>query len=95
MSQPTNQEIAQILRQVAASLEIKNEDRFRISAFQRAADNVEKHPVPLVGLWQEKKLTAVPGIGQSIAQSLNQIFTAGQSQDFKNITASIPSLSLL
>ena len=90
MSQPNNQEIAQILRQVAASLEIKNEDRFRISAFQRAADNVEKHPVPLVGLWQEKKLTAVSGIGQSIAQSLNQIFTTGQSQDFKNITASIP-----
>ncbi|MDD3531982.1 MAG: helix-hairpin-helix domain-containing protein [Candidatus Shapirobacteria bacterium] len=90
MFQPTNQEIAQILRQVAVSLKIKNENRFRINAFQRAADNIEKHPVPLVRLWQEKKLTDIPGIGQSIAQNLEQIFTTGQSQDFKNITAAIP-----
>lgn len=90
MSQPTNQEIAQILRQVAASLEIKKSDRFRISAFQRAADNVEKYPIPLNKLWQEKKLTDVPGIGQSIAQNLTQIFTTGQSSDFKKITNDIP-----
>ncbi|MGI6278853.1 MAG: DNA polymerase/3'-5' exonuclease PolX [Patescibacteria group bacterium] len=90
MSQLTNQEIAQILRQVAASLEIKNKDRFRISAFQRAADNVEKHPVSLIKLWQEKKLEDVPGIGQSISQNLSQLFKTGQAKEFKKITKTIP-----
>jgi len=90
MSQLTNQEVAQILRQVAASLEIKNKNRFRISAFQRAADNVEKHSIPLTKLWQEKKLEDVPGIGQSIAQSLSQLFATGQAKEFKKITKTIP-----
>jgi len=90
MSQPTNQEIAQILRQVAASLEIKKENRFRVNAFQRAADNVEKHPIPLFKLWQEKKLEDVPGIGQSIAKNLNQLFTTGQAKEFEEITKAVP-----
>ncbi len=41
----TNKEIAKILREVAAVYEVKEEDRFRVAAYNKAADSIEHSSV--------------------------------------------------
>jgi DNA polymerase (family 10) len=79
----TNQEVSKILREVAAAYEIKGESRFRIRAYERAADAVEQARMEVKDLWEEGKLKDVPGIGAGIAQHLDELFRTGKVRHFK------------
>lgn len=88
----TNLEIAELLRDVAASYQIKNEpgSRFKIVAYQKAADAVEHASSELKDLWDEGKLEDVPGIGPSIAKHLDELFKSGASKHFEEVMMGIP-----
>ena len=88
----TNLEIAELLRAIAASLELKDvtKNKFRIIAYQRAADAVEHASSELKDLWDEEKLEDVPGIGDSIASNLDEIFRTGTSKHFEEIMKGLP-----
>jgi len=88
----TNLEIAELLRSVAAAFELKNADknRFRIIAYERAADAVEHESSELKDLWDEGKLKDVPGIGESIAMHLDEIFRTGKSKHLKDVMSGLP-----
>lgn len=86
-SYPSNLEIAELLRAVAASYELKDAQRnkFRIIAYERAADAVEHATSELKDLWDEGKLAEVPGVGPNIAAHLDELFRKGKSQHFQGI----------
>lgn len=88
----TNLEIAELLRAVAASYQLKNEEknRFRIIAYQRAADAVEHASIELKDLWDDGKLKEVPGIGESIASHLDELFRTGASKHFEEVMKGLP-----
>ena len=88
----TNLEIAELLRDVAAAYQLKDEDknRFRIIAYQRAADAVEHASSELKDLWDDGKLDEVPGIGVSIAAHLDELFKAGKSRHFETVMKGLP-----
>ena len=88
----TNLEIAELLRGVAAAYELQDEvkNKFRIIAYQRAADAIEHLSSEAKDLWDEGKLEDVAGIGTSIAQHLGEIFKEGFSRHFKNIMGNLP-----
>ena len=83
----TNSEIAELLRSVAAAYQLKDEEknRFRIIAYQRAADAVEHLSSEAKDLWDDGKLSDVAGIGASINQHLNEIFKTGKSKHFNSV----------
>lgn len=87
----TNNEIAHLLRSVAASYEIKNEakNRFRIIAYQRAADAIEHLSSEAKDLWDDEELEEVGGIGKSIASHLDEIFRKGKSKHFTKVMSGI------
>ena len=87
-----NLQIAELLRAVAASYQLKGEDknRFRIIAYQRAADAVEHASSELKDLWDEGKLEDVPGIGKSIAEHLDELFRTGKSSHFEVVMKGLP-----
>jgi len=87
----SNKEIAYLLRCVSAAYELKNENRFKIIAYDRAADVVEHFSEEIREIWQKGKLTDVPGIGPSIAGHLDEYFKKGFSQHFKRVLSGIPS----
>src|SRR3990170_1584487 len=89
----TNNEIAELLRAVAASYEINDQqkNKFRIIAYERAADAVEHASSELKDLWDERKLDEVPGIGQSIAEHLDELFRSGKSKHFEEVMKGLPS----
>ena len=89
----TNLEIAELLRDVAASYQLKDQNKykFQIIAYQRAADAVEHATSELKDLWDDGKLEEVPGIGPSIAEHLSEIFKTGKSKHFEDVMKGIPS----
>lgn len=88
-----NLQIAELLRDVAASYQLKDKDRykFQIIAYERAADAVEHATSELKDLWDDGKLEEVPGIGPSIAEHLSEMFKKGNSKHFDNLMKDIPS----
>ena len=63
----TNTEIADLLREVAASYIVKKKNRFRIIAYERAADAIEHATSSVKDLWDDNKLETIPGVGKKIA----------------------------
>ena len=88
----TNLQIAELLRDVAASYQLKDQIkyRFQIIAYERAADAVEHATSELKDLWDDGKLEEVPGIGPGIAEHLGELFRTGKSKHFESIMEDIP-----
>ncbi|OGK13219.1 hypothetical protein A3A93_03705 [Candidatus Roizmanbacteria bacterium RIFCSPLOWO2_01_FULL_38_12] len=88
----SNKEIAELLRKVSAAYVLKGEkeNRFRIIAYEKAADAVEHLSRELRDVWQDGKLYKVPGIGPGIGSSLEEYFKTGESRHFNEILKGIP-----
>ncbi|OGM86962.1 hypothetical protein A2616_00055, partial [Candidatus Woesebacteria bacterium RIFOXYD1_FULL_33_11] len=88
----TNLQIAELLRNVAASYQLKDEKKykFQIIAYNRATDAVEHSTSELKDLWDDGKLSDVPSIGPSIASYLDEIFKTGKSRHFEEVMKGIP-----
>ena len=70
---------------------LKNQNRFKIIAYDNAADTVEQLTRELKDIWQEDKLFNIPGIGKTIGSNLDELFKTGKSEHFKGIMKKIPS----
>lgn len=86
----TNQKIAEILRNVAASYFINGENKFKIIAYNKAAETIQNSLVEARDLWKEGKLSAIPGVGKSIASYLDELFRTGKVKHFEKILQSMP-----
>ncbi len=87
----TNKEIAQLLRKVAAAYEVKGDNFFKVVAYQKAADAVEHATSEVKDLWDDDKLSQLPGIGPSIRQHLDELFRTGQVRHFEDLMKGLPS----
>lgn len=87
-------EIAELLRAVAAAFQLKerpsSNDKFRIIAYQRAADAIEHATSEAKDLWEEGKLGSVAGIGTAIAGHLDELFKTGKVRHFESVTRGLP-----
>lgn len=88
----TNLQISELLRAVAASYKIKdlNKNKFKIIAYERAADSIEHATSELKDLWDDGKLDEVPSVGSSIAEHLDEIFRTGRSKHFEEVMKGLP-----
>jgi len=86
----TNQEVANLLRQIAKILEIKGDSTFRIRAYEEAATRVENLAEPIEDIWKRGELTNVPGIGESIATKIEEYLKTGKSSYLEEISKDIP-----
>jgi DNA polymerase (family X) len=84
-----NIEIAKIFNEIADILEIKNANRFRISAYRRAAQVIESLPQDIKEIYQADKLEDISGIGKTLAQFLGELITKGKSAELEKIRKSI------
>jgi len=87
----TNLEIAELLRAVAASYELinANQNKFKIIAYERAADAIEHLSSEAKDLWDEDKLGDIAGIGPSISAHMSELFKTGKSRHFEAIMKGI------
>jgi len=86
----SNREIAKILADISAAYEVKNESKFKIMAYQKAAVSVEHATSELKDLWDDGKLDQIPGIGKNISSYLDELFRTGQVRHFNRIKKGLP-----
>ncbi|NIT04344.1 DNA polymerase/3'-5' exonuclease PolX [Candidatus Saccharibacteria bacterium] len=87
----SNISIAKALSEVAAAYEVKGENRFKIRAYNTAADSVEHATSEVKDLWEEGKLDELPGIGESISSHLDEYFRTGRVKHFEEVKEDLPA----
>lgn len=80
----TNSEIVKLLRNMAAALTIQGANRFRIIAYEKAADSIEHLTSDTKDVWDEGKLNEIPGVGPTIAGHLDELFRTGHVKHFES-----------
>lgn len=89
----SNQQIARILRSVAAAYTIKKiGNLFQIRAYENAADSIEHSTSEIHDLWREGKLDSIPGLGEKIRGHLDELFKKGFVEHFKSVEKGIPKV---
>ncbi|MFQ5595677.1 MAG: DNA polymerase/3'-5' exonuclease PolX [Anaerolineae bacterium] len=87
----TNQEIAQIFYELADMLEVKGENRFRVRAFRKAADQIAGHVRSMADIAAGGTLEEIPGVGEAIAKKIVEILESGQLTQHRRLRAEIPT----
>ncbi len=88
----TNQEIAQLLYRIADILEIQGEIVFKVVAYRRAADAIEHLGRDIRDIWQNdpKNLRAIQGVGEAIADKIDELLRTGELGYYKKVAKGIP-----
>src|SRR3990170_316535 len=86
----SNTAIARLLREIAAAYEVKNENRFKIRAYDTAAGSIEHATSEVKDLWEEGRLGDLPGVGESISSHLDEYFRAGKVKHFEEVKKGLP-----
>ncbi len=88
-----NKEIAQVFKRIAAILEIKGGNPFRIRSFERSAQIIEDLPFgafeAITGNLEALKST--PGIGEGTLSKIREIVATGTCQELAELTAEVPA----
>jgi len=87
----TNQEIAKLLSNIAAVYQLKGEDRFRMMAYEKAAESIRGLTQEVSDLWKDGKLTTIPGVGPSLASHIDELLRTGKVKHFEQVLKDIPA----
>jgi len=90
MSHLSNLQIAELFRKMAAAYQILGENRFKIIAYERAADSIEHLTSEVKDLWDDGKLAEIPGVGSTIIGHLDEIFRTGKAKHIESTLAKVP-----
>lgn len=90
-------EIAAVFAQMADLLEFKGDNPFRVRAYRRAAQNLERFGGDLSRVAHEGRLEDLPGIGSDLANKIGEYLTTGRIGAFEALRRRVPAgvLSLL
>jgi DNA polymerase (family 10) len=72
-------------------LDILGENRFKVIAYRRAADNILSLGRDLRGYWQAGNLQEIPGIGSAIADKIEEMLTTGRLEYYERLQDEIPA----
>ena len=86
----TNHDVAEHLRLIATLKEIKGEGRFHWLAFRNAADLIDNLPEDINDIAAAGTLTDLPGVGQGIAEVIEQFLASGDSDLAGKLRAEVP-----
>ena len=85
-----NAEIVRVFKNIAALLELKGENPFKIRAYQQAAFTLEKLPEDLTRVVWEGRLREVSGVGEAIAAKITELVTTGHLKYYEELKAGFP-----
>ncbi len=92
-----NHELAELLRSIADTLRETGANRYRISAYDRAADAVDDAQESLASLYQasgKEGLERVRGVGEGIANVIMEYLDTGRSRLLDDLRAKVDPVEL-
>ncbi|MGQ0644731.1 MAG: helix-hairpin-helix domain-containing protein, partial [Elusimicrobiota bacterium] len=85
-----NPAFAKLLAEMAVFLEMSGDNPFRIRAYQKAVQTIEDYPVDLGSLARED-LLKIPGIGQGIADKIQEFAKTGRVREHDGLLKKYPA----
>lgn len=86
-----NIEVARILNEYADLLDIHGENRFRVRSYRKVAQSIEGLSRSIEQMIQDQDdLTAIPGVGASMAEHLREIVKTGTLKALKELHKELP-----
>ena len=86
----SNEALLTILKEVLAAMEVKQVSFFRIRAYQNVISAIEDLTISVFDLWKQNRLNEISGIGGTLAQHLDSLFTKGKVKDFDDVKEGLP-----
>lgn len=86
----TNADVAHVFNEVAALLEIKGEDGFRVNAYRRVARTITDLTADINELVARNELGVLEGVGQSSAEKIKELLTTGKLTLREQLLAEVP-----
>lgn len=83
----TNQQIAEVLFNIATILEMQQGNPYRITAYRNAARGLMALPVPAADIIQSGMLLAWPGLGKRLRRKITELVTTGRMTFYDELCA--------
>ena len=88
-----NEAIARRFHRLAALMEVRGDDPFRLRSYRNAAEAIEVWPTPLQEIAEgegETGLQEIPGVGKAIAGKVVELLSTGSFAAWDRLTAETP-----
>ncbi len=85
-----NQQIAAIVEDIAEMLKLKEDNIFKIRAYQKVAREIKELEVEVAQLAREDRLKEIPGAGEAITKKLTELVTTGRLEYYQKLKAEFP-----
>ena len=85
-----NVEVARLLYDISELLEIKGENTFKIRAYAKAARAIESLEEDIEKTASKKKLKDIPGVGESIAEKIEEYLSNGSLEFYDELKKQVP-----
>lgn len=92
-----NDAIARRFHRLAALMEVRGDDPFRLRSYRNAAEAIEVWPTPLKEIAEKEGLAGlqeIPGVGKAIAGKVIELLTKGTFDAWERLTADTPETVL-
>ena len=85
-----NSEIAAVFDGIAARLEQKKDNIFKIRAYRKVARSIEALTEPVERLVSENRLQEVPGAGEAITKKITELVNTSRLEFYEKLKAESP-----
>ena len=92
-----NDAIARRFHRLAALMEVRGDDPFRLRSYRNAAEAIEVWPTPLKEIAEKEGvagLQEIPGVGKAIAGKVIELLNKGTFDAWERLTADTPETVL-
>ena len=86
-----NQELADLFHSLAALMELRGENQFKVIAFQKVSRIIRESNIDFKKCMEEGKLCDIEGIGKGSQQIIEEFIQTGKSSVFEEVAASVPA----
>ncbi|CAN5238116.1 helix-hairpin-helix domain-containing protein [soil metagenome] len=87
----TNRDLARALEELAAMLEVRGENKFKVAAHAKGARVIAEFPEDLAEFVKNNELTSIPGIGKGLEVKIREFLTTGRSAELEDLRAEVPA----
>ena len=91
MGELKNLELSRIFERIAKILKIKDENPFKIRAYEKVALVLENLPIDIETIYRQGGLNNIPGVGEGIAKKIEEFLNTGKLAYYEKLKESIPS----
>ena len=92
-----NESIARRFYRLAALMDIRGDDPFRLRSYRNAAEAIETWPTPLQKIAEQEGISGlqgIPGVGKAIAGKILELFDRGTFDAWERLIAETPETVL-